>query len=199
MSAEPLADVVPGFAAPALDSQRVFRSCLEVLAHSGRIQVVHGGGTALPGVHPAAGALLLALLDQDTRLWLSPALAAGSAAKSLHFHTGCGLCASPGEADFALIASPEELPALEEFRAGSDEYPDRSATVVVQVPSLLSSGWRVSGPGVRGQAYLSAPGLGARFLGDWEQNHARFPRGVDLFIASGERLCALPRTAKLEA
>jgi alpha-D-ribose 1-methylphosphonate 5-triphosphate synthase subunit PhnH len=41
--------------------------------------------------------------------------------------------------------------------------------------------------------------LGARFLGDWEQNHARFPRGVDLFIASGERLCALPRTAKLEA
>lgn len=198
MSAQ-LTDVVPGFADPVLAGQRVFRDCLDVLAHPGRIRTVDPDGASLPQLHAAAGALLLALLDQDTRLWLSPALARGAAARSLQFHTGCAFSDTPGEAHFALIAGPDEMPALDEFSLGSDEYPDRSTTLILQVPALLQSGWRVSGPGVRGEMRLSAPPLGAEFLRQWQQNGARLPRGVDLFITSGQRLCALPRTARLEA
>lgn len=198
MKTTPLAEVVPGFADPVFDSQRAFRGCLDALAHPGRVVAIGGDLQAMPGVHPAAGALLLALLDQDTRLWLSPGLADGAVAASLRFHTGCPLAGSPGDADFALVKDPAELPPLESFGSGSDEHPERSATLVLQVAALQPSGWRLTGPGIRGETRLSAPLLGADFLSQWERNRARFPRGVDLFLASGERLCGLPRSTRLE-
>jgi len=199
MSAQPLAGVVAGFADPVLDSQQAFRACLDALAHPGRVVDLGPGLPSVPGLHAAAGALLLALLDQDTSLWLSPSLAGGPVAASLRFHTGCLLAGAPGEADFALIGGPAELPPLDCFGAGSDEYPERSATLLVQVAAFQPGGWRLAGPGIRGEARLSIAGLAADFPGQWERNCARFPRGVDLFLASGERLCGLPRTTRLEA
>ncbi len=199
MSATQFADVLPGFADPVFDSQHVFRECLEALAHPGRLIVTASERPPMPALDAAAGALLLALLDQDTRLWLSPGLVHGPAAASLRFHTGCALAASPGEADFALVSEPAELPPLEAFGAGSDEHPERSATIVLQVPAILPSGWRLTGPGIRGEARMSAPALGAEFHSQWEQNRQRFPCGVDLFLTSGARLCGLPRTTRLEA
>jgi alpha-D-ribose 1-methylphosphonate 5-triphosphate synthase subunit PhnH len=198
MSALDLVSVGTGFADPVLESQAAFRSCLTALATPGTLVNLGAGLDAMPGLHPAAGALLLSLLDQDVRLWLSPGVATAQVATSLKFHTGCSLAASPGEADFALVAGAEELPPLEAFSAGSQEYPERSATVVIQVPEILDAGWRLTGPGIRGEAGLSIPSLGAEFLADWERNRARFPRGVDLYIASGDRLCGLPRTTRIE-
>jgi alpha-D-ribose 1-methylphosphonate 5-triphosphate synthase subunit PhnH len=152
-----------------------------------------------PGVQRAANALLLALLDQDCRLWLSPSLS-GAAAGYLRFHTGCILVGDTRQADFVLVASPSELPPLGSFALGSDEYPDRSATLVVQVDALGSDGeWRLSGPGIRDERRLRAQGLGADFLAQWRQNAKRFPRGVDLFLVSGTQLCGLPRTTRIEA
>jgi alpha-D-ribose 1-methylphosphonate 5-triphosphate synthase subunit PhnH len=198
MSALDLAAVGPGFADPVLDSQAAFRGCLEALATPGTVVTLGAGLHALPGLDPAAGALLLALLDQDTRLWLSHGAAGARIATSLKFHTGCSLAATPGEADFALVARLDELPPLEAFSAGSQEYPERSATVVLQVPALVDAGWRLSGPGVRGEARLQVPGLQEAFLAQWERNRALFPRGVDLYLSCGERLCGLPRTTRIE-
>jgi alpha-D-ribose 1-methylphosphonate 5-triphosphate synthase subunit PhnH len=199
MSAIDLAVVGPGFADPVLDSQAAFRGCLDALATPGRLAHLGAGLEALPGIDLAASALLLALLDQDTRMWLSPGAATGRIAASLKFHTGCSLAAAPGEADFALIASTAELPPLEAFSAGSEEYPERSATVVLQVPAILHSGWKLSGPGIRGEARLSVPGLGEQFLAQWAGNHARFPRGVDFYLSCGASLCGLPRTTRIES
>lgn len=199
MGSTRFADVMPGFADPVLDSQRVFRECLEALSHPGRLIVSACDLPPMPALDAAAGALLLALLDQDTRLWLSPGLVHGQAAASLRFHTGCTLADSPGDADFALVSGPAELPPLDAFGTGSDEHPERSATIVLQVPALLPAGWRLTGPGIRGEGRMSAPSLGAGFLSQWEHNRSRFPRGVDLFLTSGARLCGLPRTTRLEA
>lgn len=199
MNVAGLAEVGPGFGDPVFDSQRAFRGCLDALSRPGNTMMLGAGLQTLLSLHAAASALLLALLDQDTRLWLSPRIAAGSTAANLRFHTGCVLVASPGEADFALVAGPEELPPLEAFGAGSDEHPERSATIVLQVAALLPSGWRLTGPGIRGETEFSAPSLGTEFLSQWERNRARFPRGVDLFLTSGEQLCCLPRTTKIEA
>ena len=193
-----LSGVGQGFADPIFESQSAFRGCLSALATPGTVVSLGAGLEAVQHLHPAASALLLALLDQDTRLWLSPGAAAGPAAASLKFHTGCSLAATPGEADFALVASPLELPLLEEFTAGSQEYPERSATVVLQVPELASGGWKLTGPGIRGEARLSVPSLGAGFLAQWETNRARFPRGIDLYLSCGDRLCGLPRTTRIE-
>lgn len=191
--------VGPGLADPVFDSQRIFRALLEALSRPGTIVRVPGAAGPLPRVQPAAAALLLALLDQDTRLWLSPAYGDAIAAASLRFHTGCVLVASPGEADFALVADPQELPPLETFPNGTDEHPERSASVVLQVPALAQRrGWRLSGPGVRGEAHLAVGGLDAGFVAEWDANRRRFPRGVDLYLACGESLCGLPRGTLIE-
>lgn len=194
-----LADVAPGFADTTLESQAVFRRGLAALSRPGTLQDCGEVPAPPPGVHPAANALLLALLDQDCRLWLSPSLN-GAAAGYLRFHTGCVLVGEPRQADFALVAAPAELPRLGGFELGSTVYPDRSATLVVQAAALSDSGsWRLSGPGIRGEARLHVAGLGVDFLAQWRQNAKSFPCGVDLFLACGTRICGLPRTTRIEA
>jgi alpha-D-ribose 1-methylphosphonate 5-triphosphate synthase subunit PhnH len=194
-----LADIGPGFADSALDSQAVFRRGLAALSRPGTVQDCGEVPAPPPGVQRAANALLLALLDQDCRLWLSPSLS-GAAAGYLRFHTGCILVGDTRQANFALVANAVELPPLSSFELGSDEYPDRSATLVVQVDALGADGeWRLSGPGIRDERRLTAQGLGADFLAQWRQNAKRFPRGVDLFLVSGTQLCGLPRTTRIEA
>jgi alpha-D-ribose 1-methylphosphonate 5-triphosphate synthase subunit PhnH len=191
--------VEPRFFDPVLESQAAFRNCHSLLAAPGTLVNLGAGLQTLPGLHAAASALLLALLDSDTRLWLSPGVAVGEAAASLKFHTGCSMAAFPREADFALVACAEELPPLDAIGACWQAYPERSATVVLQVPALLDSGWRLTGPGIRDEARLSVPALGREFPSQWERNRGRFPCGIDLYLACGEHLCVLPRTTRIES
>ena len=88
-----LARIPTGFADPVHDAQAVFRVVLEALSRPGRMQALPGP-VHQPLGHPAAlkpalAAALLALLDAQTSLWLSPALAAGGEVQAwLRFHTG---------------------------------------------------------------------------------------------------------------
>jgi alpha-D-ribose 1-methylphosphonate 5-triphosphate synthase subunit PhnH len=193
-----LADIAPSFASPGADSQQVFRGALEALSRPGRVVQLSAAPAELPrALHAASGALALALLDPDTALWLSPRLR--DAGAYLRFHTGCPIVAEPGAADFALLDC-DELERLDVFRTGTDEYPDRSATLIVQVQDLGEvAGFTLSGPGVRAFARIAIGGLGERFLLQWARNRALFPRGVDLFLACRERLSGLPRTTRIDA
>src|SRR5262249_4151651 len=163
-----------------------FRGALEAMSRPGRVQTVSAPFDAPKELERAACALALTLLDQDTCLWFAPKLA--GAASYLRFHTGCTLAAGQAAADFALLDGTE-LPRLDAFRVGSDDYPDRSATLIIQVRSLEEGpGLRLSGPGIRGTARVAIGGLGEAFWLFWGANRALFPRGVDVFFASGERL-----------
>jgi alpha-D-ribose 1-methylphosphonate 5-triphosphate synthase subunit PhnH len=194
-----LSSIGRGFEDLALDSQAVFRQVLSAISKPGEIHVSNTGIESPEGLHPAAAAVLLALLDQDTRLWLSPAFGAGVAGAYLRFHTGCILTDNPLAADFVL-ARPDELPKLSELSLGSEEYPERSATVVVQVDDLSNDGgWHLSGPGIDGHAVLQVAGLEASFLPDWRESQLQFPRGIDLIFTSADRLAAMPRTTRAEA
>ena len=197
MTGAGLRDIGPGFADAALSSQTVFRAALEAFSRPGRILRLTPDAAVPAGVHPAACALMLALLDQDTALWLSPGVA--GAAAYLRFHTGCPAARDPAAAQFGLCEAGE-LPSLEAFARGSDEYPDRSATVVVQVDALSDAGgWQLRGPGIKSAARIAAGGLGDGFLAAWTRNGAQYPRGVDIYLACGELLCGLPRTTRIEA
>jgi alpha-D-ribose 1-methylphosphonate 5-triphosphate synthase subunit PhnH len=188
-----------GFESPALASQQVFRAALEALARPGRVARVDALLEAPAELEPAACALAIALLDQDTTLWLSPALAAGQAGAYLRFHTGCGLAGYAAAADFAIVEA-HELPPLDAFASGSEDYPDRSATVIVQVGDLREGeGWMLAGPGIKGSTRIRAGGLPADFPLRWKANTALFPRGVDLFFTVGRELCGLPRSTRIEA
>ncbi len=192
-----LSAIGPGFSDPEIASQAVFRRGLEALSHPGSLIEVDSDAEVPAGVGAAACALLLALPDQDTRLWLAPAFSQEAAAY-FRFHTGCQMTSVHGEADFALVGDVTELPLLQSFRCGSDEYPDHSATLIVEVPHIASdSGWRIAGPGIRNEARLSVPALGKTFPAQWAANHKLFPRGIDIFFTCGALLCGLPRTTQL--
>ncbi len=200
-----LKDLGRGFAEPALCSQSVFRHALDALSLPGRVQMLDASGAlagmqAPQGAHPAAAALLLALLDQDCKLWLSPALAQGDAPAWLRFHTGCVLVAEVAQADFAWVASSAELPALSAFAQGSAEYPDQSATCIVQVQGLQASAqpWTLRGPGIKGSTQLHVDGFQADFCAQWRSGQTHFPCGVDFFFTHGQSLVGLPRSTLIE-
>lgn len=181
----------PGFADPVGDSQRVFRAALLAMAHPGRIQDLALDLSPPAPLGLAQVALALMLLDFEVAVWLDET--ALPAADYLRFHTGAQLAAAPGEANYCLIAGA--LPPLAGFKAGSDEAPEAGATLIVAVAALAETGpWRLRGPGIDGEASLGVRGLPHRFLGDWAENGAAFPRGLDLYLCAGSRLVGLPRT-----
>jgi alpha-D-ribose 1-methylphosphonate 5-triphosphate synthase subunit PhnH len=198
-----LSSVGAGFSHEAFGSQAVFRSALMALSHPGRcIPVEHDAELPRHG-NAAAAVFLLAMLDADCGLWLSPSLQGSDAAMWLRFHTGCQLVEHAAMAQFVWVGAGDPLPALLSLRKGRDECPDQSATCVVDVGSLSSGAdaetqhWTLSGPGIREQALLSVTGLPADFAAQWAHNHAGFPRGVDLFLSTRDALVGLPRTTRI--
>jgi alpha-D-ribose 1-methylphosphonate 5-triphosphate synthase subunit PhnH len=185
-----------GFADPVLDSQRAFRAVLEAMAHPGRI-VTAVTPSPPPPLGMAAAAVCLTLLDFDTPLWVDPA-ASVDVVDYLRFHCGVPLVAAPGAARFALVADAARLPSLDDLDAGTDERPDLSATVVLQVAGLAGGGGpRLTGPGIAREARLEVSGA-PELWSVVGANTRRFPRGVDFVLCAGDRLAALPRTTRVE-
>jgi alpha-D-ribose 1-methylphosphonate 5-triphosphate synthase subunit PhnH len=188
-----------GFADPVLDSQRVFRAVLDAISHPGRVLTLAAPETPPAPLGRASAGVCLTLLDFETPLWLDGAAATAPTRDYLRFHCGVPLVEIPADARFALIADTTAMPALSAFDAGTDERPDQSATLIVQVTGLASGrGRRLSGPGIDGEARLEVNGAPAGFWDAVRVNAARFPRGVDLFLCAGDRLAALPRTTHVE-
>ncbi|TWD76213.1 alpha-D-ribose 1-methylphosphonate 5-triphosphate synthase subunit PhnH [Variovorax beijingensis] len=204
MNANMLSTLGAGFTDAALGSQAVFRSALQALSHPGRIVELSHDAQAPSQGHGASAALLLALLDPDCRLWLSPSLAGSDAAAWLRFHTGCVLVEEPAQAQFAWIGQGDACPPLDAFAQGSDAYPDQSATCVIDVMEVSAPAegnqpcWTLRGPGIQDRTVLAVEGLAPAFAAQWSANHALFPRGVDVFLAAPRRIAGLPRTTRIE-
>lgn len=182
-------DLSPGFADPVADAQGCFRVVLDAMSHPGQCYAVNGA-SGPPPLCPAASALLLTLVDHETPLWLDPA--ASDTRGWISFHTGAPIAATPGQALFALAL---DLPDLATLPAGTDEAPETSATIILQVASLQTGQrYRLQGPGLRQPGLLLADGLPAGFAAIWQRNHAQFPRGIDLILCAGNQLAALPRS-----
>src|SRR5262245_15222728 len=178
--------MLAGLADPTLDSQRIFRSLLEAMAHPGRIVDVAVGLQAPSPLHPAAAAACLTLLDFDTPLWLDDAAARPDAVEWLRFHCGVPVVARPQAARFALVADPERMPSPDVFDLGTAEHPEPSATLIVQVQTLLGgTGRRLNGPGIASEARLEVAGIPGAFWTWFAANHALFPRGVDILLSAG--------------
>lgn len=189
-----------GFDHEAFGSQAVFRTALQALSHPARPIDMPMGAAAPSHGHMAAAVLLLGLLDADTSLWLSASLADSDAAAWLRFHTGCTLVSDPAKAQFCWFAHGDACPSLAELSQGSDIWPDQSATCVIEVQRMLGEapGWTLQGPGIPGERQLKVQGLPVGFEAQWQDNHARFPRGVDVFLASPTQIAGLPRTTSLQ-
>ncbi len=188
-----------GFAEPVLDAQAAFRAVMDAMARPGTAITLAGMATPPAPLTATAATVALTLCDHDTPVWLDPALKASSAVAAwLGFHTGAPLASTPAEAHFALVADTAALIALENFAQGSQDYPDRSASLILQVDSLDGGApLRLEGPGIETAATLAPTPMPRHFVEQWRQNSGRFPRGVDLVLAAPGKLACLPRTTRI--
>jgi alpha-D-ribose 1-methylphosphonate 5-triphosphate synthase subunit PhnH len=188
-----------GLADPVLDAQRIFRGVLDAMAHPGRIVFLPPPPEPPAPLVPATAAIALTLLDYETPIWLDQRARTEEVIAYLRFHCGAPLAELPRSAAFALVADAADLPSLDDFDLGSDEYPDRSTTVIVQVSGFRAGiGRRLSGPGIDGERRIDVHGMSDWIWPMWVENHALFPRGVDLLLAADSRVVALPRTTLVE-
>jgi alpha-D-ribose 1-methylphosphonate 5-triphosphate synthase subunit PhnH len=206
MQAIDLSKVVAGFNNPVNDSQRIFRDALQALSHPGVIVEIAPLATIPNQAQPSAAVLLLALLDADSRLWLSPTIASSDAAHWIVFHTNCTLVDQPALADFAWIQSMDEMPALSLFNQGTDEYPELSTTCLINVAGLEITSdsdpvLTLQGPGILGNSQLCVKAMKHShleiLLSQLRSNHQQFPKGVDVFLCGVNQIAGLPRTTKL--
>jgi alpha-D-ribose 1-methylphosphonate 5-triphosphate synthase subunit PhnH len=185
-----------GVGSAVFAAQSVFRKVMDATARPGSIHTVATVSGAPAALAPASAAIALTLFDHDTPVWLDALLqSSDEVAAWLRFQTGCPIVADPAQSAFALVSDAAAAPAFESFAAGTQDYPDRSTTLILQV-TTLSSGpeLSLSGPGIRGTASLCAASLPGEFLERQAANRALFPRGVDLLLVAGHELAALPRT-----
>src|SRR5271167_2514040 len=132
-----VAELPAGFADKVLSAQTTFRSVMDAMARPGSVQrIVAAAGTPAVMMRGTA-AIALTLFDHDTPVWLDPRMSETSeVTKWLKFHTGAPVVGDSSICSFALIGDPAALPALDRFAFGSNEYPDRSTTLILQVESL---------------------------------------------------------------
>lgn len=183
----------PGFGNPVLDAQACFRAVLSAFSRPGSVHEVSGPDA--PPLDPATAGVLLTLVDADTTLWLDAALTPAWA--WFAFHAGAPRAARAEDATFVCARN---MPDLELLAAGTDAEPEKAATLVLQLPAL-NGGPRLvlTGPGLEVAGVLEARGLPDDFPSRWAANRTLFPRGVDLVLCAGRRLCALPRGTRVEA
>ena len=177
MSAASLPVAGGGFAHAPHDAARAFRAAMQALARPGRIERLSGALPPAP-LSPAAGALAPSHDLPALRDWLI-------------FQTGAPFT-TPEAAHF-VIGSWEALTPVSRFAIGTPEYPDRAATLIIEMPALTQNGARLTGPGIKDSTRLSLPEVAA-----FQANRALWPLGFDAFLTAGDQVAGLPRSTIVE-
>lgn len=190
----PREGLLPGLERAAEDAARLFRLLLDAQSAPGRV-VEMAGVRPPPGLGAAVGALLLTLADADTPLWLERERRDAPVADWLRFHANLPFAETRAQAVFALGAW-ETLMPLADWAQGTPDYPDRSASLIVEVASLTGGPEiEIVAPGLVAPTRIT-PALPVSARGVLAENAGRFPLGVDLYFTAGASLMALPRSVR---
>ncbi len=178
-----------GFENVPVASSHAFRAAMVAMARPGQVQEISGAQAPGP-LSDAAATLLMTLCDPETSIYLAADVDTPELRDWLTFHTGAPFVEA-GQADFA-VGGWDALMPLHQFKIGTAEYPDRSATLIVERAELSNAGATLRGPGIKDTAQFDLPDVGVL-----QGNAALFPLGVDFFFTSGTRVAALPRSTQL--
>ena len=194
-----VAELPAGFADKVLSAQSTFRSVMDAMARPGSVQRIQPAAGAAGIMMRGTAALALTLFDHDTPIWLDSAMSATpDVARWLKFHTSAPVVADSSIASFALVGDAQNLPALDRFAFGSNEYPDRSTTLILQVESLTDGPVvELQGPGVDGTAALRVVIQPRDLFERLAINATLSPRGIDVVLVHDDSIVAIPRTTRL--
>ncbi len=187
----PSAALEGGFENAAIQAAHAFRAALEAMARPGTLHRVEGAAPPAP-LSKAAGGLILTLCDGTTPVHLAGRHDCGLVRDWITFHTGAPVVAA-GAAQFA-VGAWDALQPLDRFAIGLPDYPDRSATLIIEMAQLTAAGVRLSGPGIQDHALLSVPDVAT-----FQANGGQFPCGFDCFLTAGDQVAGLPRSVRMEA
>ena len=187
----PSAALSGGFADAPVCAARAFRVLLGVMARPGTIDEL---SSARPpqGLSAAAGTALLTLADGTTPVALCGAADTADVRDWIAFHIGAPVVA-PSQAAFVVGPFAAVMTHAGSLSVGDPAYPDRSATLILELDRLAADGAGLSGPGIRDHVRLSLPKTGP-----FRQNAQLYPLGFDCFLTSGTAIAGLPRSTRVE-
>jgi alpha-D-ribose 1-methylphosphonate 5-triphosphate synthase subunit PhnH len=194
-----VAELPAGFADKVRSAQSTFRSVMDAMARPGSVQRIVPAAGAPMSMMRGTAAIALTLFDHDTPIWLDPSMSATSdVAKWLKFHASAPVVQDSSICHFALIGEPSALAGLDRFSFGSNEYPDRSTTLILQVESVTQGRpIELRGPGIDGTAMVQATIQPADLFERLAINAKLFPRGIDVVLVADDAIVAIPRTTRL--
>ena len=182
---------LPFFQDQSKDAARAFRMALKAMAMPGKIQnfqVIDG----LPTPLSIAGAtLILVFCDFNTKIFLGETFRNKNVEDWINFYTGAKISGDKN-VDFAVGHIQELLP-FHEFPIGTDEYPDRSANIVIENASKDVKSFSLNGPGIKETLHVELP---EKIIE--RESAISFPLGVDIFLAKENFVMGLPRTTMVE-
>lgn len=178
-----------GFSDAPLESARAFRKIMNVMARPGLIENLAIATPPQP-LSPAMGTLLLTLCDGQTSIFLTGEYDIPAVREWITFH--CNAPFADAATCMFAVGDWNSLLPLDQYPIGISEYPDRSATLIVELDELTSQGQELSGPGIKTVKQLSLPSSDG-----FQRNALFYPLGLDFYFTCGEKIAALPRTTKV--
>lgn len=187
-------------------TQRNFRHLLHAMSYPGDLKILdttapyerlYQVNSSLPV--PAVYAVMEVVLDGEVKVMTLPQVERFEA--ELRLYTNTQVTRDLDQAQFLYIHVEDletkiSLSDLASLKVGHLEDPQQSATLVIEVASLVdgASNVSLSGPGIKDFQNIYLP-LSSAFL-DWRQTmNEEFPLGIDLIIVDAANHClALPRT-----
>jgi alpha-D-ribose 1-methylphosphonate 5-triphosphate synthase subunit PhnH len=188
-----------GFADPVFASQDVFQSVMHAFSMPGTIASLGERALGPAPLCAAASAILLTLADYATPVWFEASEKMQDAAAWLTFHSGAPVVSEPTKANFVLLSETTDVERWREFARGTMEYPDRSATLILPVRSMIGgASLELTGPGIEASRIISPSGLPDGFVVAMAVNAALYPLGFDIVLVCGADAIALPRTTRIK-
>ncbi|MFG6083227.1 phosphonate C-P lyase system protein PhnH [Paracoccus litorisediminis] len=174
-----------GFADAPRQSALAFRAIIDVMSRPGKLATLQGA-TPPASLSVAAGTVILTLADANTGIYLAGDLDSPALRQWIAFHTGAPITTADC-ADLA-IGTWADLHPLDRYRTGTVEYPDRAATLIVELGETPAPNASLTGPGIKDRIAAFVPGA----------RPTSFPLGLDLILTAGAQVSALPRSTQVE-
>lgn len=190
--------VSQGFQNEPLEASSSFRVLLDAMARPGTIHDLPVEMESLDSLNKGTMLSILTLADHESPVWLDEKTNIDGVQNFVRFHCSAPLVQEKSKAMFAVFAEMPNENELGDFSIGTSDYPDASATLIIQVKSLSNeAGVTLTGPGIKSKTQLKVDGLDGSFWAWIKRNNARFPLGIDVILTTDKALTALPRSVQI--
>ena len=177
------------FSEKSINSSIAFRSLVNATSYPGRTFQINKLNK--PSVlSNAAATILITLCDNESNVYLSKDYSTDEVKDWLIFNTGA-IVSDKQSADFA-VGDWESLLPLDEFKTGVPEYPERSATLIIEESNYNKIQCNINGPGIKDKLQIDLPNP-ELFI----KNSHLYPLGLDFYFTNDLKILSIPRSTKI--